>query len=169
MTLQVMNSLPPIGIPVFESLTQKPPRRCRATNGALRSIGTVIGQAALVMTTLILFALMSVTASHAHQPENGFTPQIAQSAPHVTVSRAMAATVVKAAINNDACCGDGSGRCCGLSGGDSCCHACSATLIGAGRSSAPGLILRAYIQLHSQTPLSSIDAGTEFRPPKTIF
>ena len=154
---------------MFEALAQKPRRRGRLTNRVLCGVGTLIGRAALVMATLMLFALMSVTASHAHQPGNGSTPQIAQSAPQVTVSQAMAAAVVKAAINNDDCCGDSSGRCCGLSGGDSCCHACSATLIGAGRSSAPGLILRAYIQLHSQTPLSSIDAGTEFRPPKTIF
>jgi hypothetical protein len=137
---------------MFDALTQKPPRRCRPTNGALRSIGTVIGQAALVMTILILFALMSVTASHAHQSETVSAPRIAQSAPEVTVSRAMAATVVKAAINNDNCCGDGSGRCCGVSGAGSCCQACSTILFGAGFSCAPGPFLRIDIPQHSQIP-----------------
>jgi hypothetical protein len=154
---------------MFEALMQKPPRRCRPTNEALRSIWTVIVRAALVMATLMLFALMSVTASHAHQPENGSTPHIVKRAPQVSVTWAMSATVVKGAINNDECCSYGSGRCCGLPGANSCCHACSTILLVAVWNCAPGLFLRTDIPQPSQIPLASIGANTEFRPPRNIF
>lgn len=144
-------------------------RRREPGSRALPCVGRMMGRAALVVATLTLLTFVMVGTSQACPGRNNPTPLVTKSAVQVIAKQwAAASPVVKFAIENTACCGDGSGHCHGLVGAGSCCPACSAGVIGAGWTVAQGFILHFDLP-PPQTRQSFVELDTQFRPPRVTL
>ena len=153
---------------MFASRTpQRSPRREPAAS-AVRAVSDLLARAILVVATLTLFTFVTVVASQAcssgTKPTADVT-QIPQTAPQVVVSNG---TVVKFVIKSTACCDRGSGHCHGLACAGSCCPACTAGVIVAGRTIARDLALHFdFLPLQPAMPSTELDA--QFRPPRIVL
>jgi hypothetical protein len=138
----------------------------KPAGNAVWAVSNLLARAVLVVATLMMFTFASVAASQACP--SGTSPtahvrQIAQNAPQVAKRAAVASSVVKLAV-----CANGAGHCHGLACAGSCCPACSAGMIVAGRSVTRDVASSFYLP-PLQTPPPSIESDAQFRPPRIVL